>query len=105
MIGERKYDGVGNVGLLMEEGFDTVHVRSKMVKDAENGTDMPLRNYMNSRVLMARKGVVMVSPFISPLSVFILPNTIFISQFIFFHPQGNGASVRQKYCIRIHQAN
>ena len=66
VIGERKYDGVGNVGLLMEEGFDTVHVRSKMVKDAENGTDMPLRNYMNSRVLMARKGVVMVSPFISP---------------------------------------
>ena len=66
VIGERRYDGVGNVGLLMEEGFDTVHVRSKMVKDAENGTDMPLRNYMNSRVLMARKGVVMVSPYISP---------------------------------------
>lgn len=66
VIGERKYDGVGNVGLLMEEGFDTVHVRSKMVKAAENGTDLPLRNYMNSRVQLARKGVVMVSPFISP---------------------------------------
>ena len=65
-IGDRKYDGVGNVTLLMQDGFSTVHVRSTMVKDAENGDDMPLRNYMNSRVLMARKGVVMVSPFISP---------------------------------------
>lgn len=64
-IGGRKYDGVGNVGLLMEGSFDTVHVRRAMVKDAESGDDMPLRNYMNSRVLLARKGVVMVSPFIS----------------------------------------
>ena len=37
-----------------------------MVKAAENGSDMQLRDYMNSRVLLARKGVVMVSPFISP---------------------------------------
>ena len=65
VIGGRKYDGVGNAGLLMEESFDTVHVRRAMVKDAESGDDMPLRNYMNSRVLLARKGVVMVSPFIS----------------------------------------
>ena len=64
-IGGRKYDGVGNVSLLMEEGFATVHVRRAMVKAAEGGDDMPLRDYMNSRVLMARKGVVMVSPFIS----------------------------------------
>ncbi len=36
------------------------------MKEAEHGDDQPLRNYMNSRVLMARKGVVLVSPFISP---------------------------------------
>ena len=65
-IGERKYDGVGNVAILMGEGFDTVHVRSWMVKAAENGEDKQLRDYMNSRVLLARKGAVMVSPFISP---------------------------------------
>ena len=65
-IGHRKYDGVGNVALLMAGQYDTVHVRSTMVKAAENGSDTQLRDYMNSRVLMARKGVVMVSPFISP---------------------------------------
>ncbi len=65
-IGDRKYDGVGNVAILMGEGFDTVHVRSWMVKAAENGEDKELRDYMNSRVLLARKGAVMVSPFISP---------------------------------------
>ena len=65
-IGDRKYEGVGNVAILMREGFDTVHVRSTMVKAAEQGDDKPLRDYMNSRVLMARKGMVMVSPFISP---------------------------------------
>ena len=65
-IGERKYDGVGNVAILMGEGFDTVHVRSWMVKAAENGEDKQLCDYMNSRVLLARKGTVMVSPFISP---------------------------------------
>ena len=65
-VGTRRYDAVGNVALLMERRFDTVHVRSTMVKAAEHGDDQPLRNYMNSRVLMARKGVVQVSPFISP---------------------------------------
>ena len=65
-IGGRKYDGVGNVALLMAEQFDTVHVRNTMVKAAEHGDDKELRDYMNSRVLMARKGIVMVSPFISP---------------------------------------
>ena len=65
-IGDRKYDGVGNVAILMGEGFDTVHVRSWMVKAAEYGEDKQLRDYMNSRVLLARKGAVMVSPFISP---------------------------------------
>ncbi len=66
VIAGRKYDGVVNVAILMEKEFATVHVRSTMVKAADNGNTMPLRNYMNSRVLMARKGVVMVSPFISP---------------------------------------
>ena len=65
-IGDRKYDGVGNVALLMAEKFDTVHVRSVMVKAAEQGNTQSLRNYMNGCVLAARKGVVMVSPFISP---------------------------------------
>ena len=64
-IGGRKYDGVGNVALLMEKHFDVVHVRSLMVKAAEHGDNQALRDYMNSRVLLARKGVVMISPFIS----------------------------------------
>ena len=57
---------MGNVALLLAERFATVHVRSTMVRTAEDGDDTPLRNYMNNCVLMARKGVVMVSPFISP---------------------------------------
>ena len=65
-IGGKLYDGVGNVALLMYKEFDTVHVRSMMVKTAEYGDSTPLRNYMNNRVLMARKQVVMISPFISP---------------------------------------
>ena len=65
VIGGRSYDGVGNVALLMEERFATVHVRSTMVKAAEQGDDKQLRDYMNGCVLAARKGTVMVSPFIS----------------------------------------
>jgi hypothetical protein len=65
-IGVRSYYGVGNTTLLMSERFATVHVRSVMVKMAEHGDDRPLRDYMNSCVLAARQGVVMVSPFISP---------------------------------------
>ena len=64
-IGERSYDGVGNATLLMGKRFDTVHVRSFMVKDAEHGNSEMLRNYMNSCVLKARQGTIMVSPFIS----------------------------------------
>lgn len=66
VIGSRAYSGVGNVALLSEQLFDVVHVRSFMVSAAEHGDNQALRDYMNSRVLMARKGVVMVSPFISP---------------------------------------
>lgn len=64
-IGERSYDGVGNTTLLMHERFDTVHVRNRMVKAAEQGNTETLRKYRNSCVLKARQGIVMVSPFIS----------------------------------------
>ena len=66
VIGERSYDGVGNTTLLMAGQFMPVHVRSIWVKAAEQGDSQTLRDYMNSRVIEARKGVVMVSPFISP---------------------------------------
>ena len=65
MIGGRNYDGVGNTMLLTAERYAVVHVRSMMVKAAENGDAEQLRNYKNSCVLAARKGTVMVSPFIS----------------------------------------
>lgn len=64
-IGGRSYDGVGNTTLLMAEHFETVHVRRAMVEAAEHGDKEPLRSYMNSCVLKAREGVIMVSPFIS----------------------------------------
>ena len=66
VIGPRSYSGVGNVALLTGGRFDVVHVRRAMARAAEAGDNKPLRDYMNSRVLMARQGVVMVSPFISP---------------------------------------
>ena len=65
-VAGRSFDGVGNVALLHAGQYAEVHVRSVWVKAAEQGDSQPLRDYMNSRVLMARKGVVMVSPFISP---------------------------------------
>ena len=65
MIGGRSYDGVGNTTLLMSEHFETIHVRRAMVEAAGHGDNLPLRNYMNSCVLKARGGAVMVSPFIS----------------------------------------
>jgi hypothetical protein len=37
-----------------------------MVDEAKHGDDKRLRDYMNSCVLAAREGAVMVSPFISP---------------------------------------
>lgn len=66
VIEGRSYTGVGNATLLMAERFETVHVRRAMVQKAEHGDDAPLRDYMNGCVLAARKGAVMVSPFISP---------------------------------------
>ena len=65
-IGGRSFDGVGNVALLHAGHYDVVHVRSVWVKAAEHGDSQTLRDYMNGCVLAARKGTVMVSPFISP---------------------------------------
>lgn len=65
-IDGRLYDGVGNTNLLMSEQFMPVHVRHELVDAAAQGNNQPLRNYMNGCVLAARKGTVMVSPFISP---------------------------------------
>lgn len=64
-IAGRKYCGVGNVALLQAERFAPVHVRRTMVEEAVHGDDKRLRDYMNSCVLAARQGTVMVSPFIS----------------------------------------
>ena len=65
-IAGRQYSGVGNIALLQAEHFMPVHVRRTMVEAAEHGEQETLRNYMNGCVLAARKGTVMVSPFISP---------------------------------------
>lgn len=64
-IGDRKYDGVGNVALLMREQYAPVHVRRTMVEQTQQGCAEPLRQYKNDCVLKAREGAVMVSPFIS----------------------------------------
>ena len=66
-IAGRTYNGVGNIHLLQGKHLAPVHVRNMWVIDVEqHGNTQPLRDYMNSCVLSARKGVVMVSPFISP---------------------------------------
>ena len=66
-IAGRMYAGIGNAILLQAEKMAPVHVRRAWVEDAErHGYDKPLRDYMNSCVLAARNGTVMVSPFISP---------------------------------------
>ena len=59
------YRGVGNIALLQAERYAPVHVRRTMVEEAEHGDNTRLRDYMNGCVLAARKGTVMVSPFIS----------------------------------------
>ena len=66
-IAGRTYNGVGNIHLLNSKYFAPIHVRNMWVRDAEqHGNMQPLRDYMNSCVLSARKGAIMVSPFISP---------------------------------------
>ena len=64
-IAGRTYRGVGNVALLQAERYAPVHVRRTMIDEAMHGDNTRLRDYMNGCVLAARKGVVMVSPFIS----------------------------------------
>lgn len=64
-IAGRTYSGVGNAELLQRARYMPVHVRRTMVEEAEHGDDSRLRDYMNACVLAARKGTVMVSPFIS----------------------------------------
>lgn len=65
-IAGRLYNAVGNINLLHAESMCTVHVRRTMVEEAEHGKSDTLRHYMNSCVIAARDGAVMVSPFISP---------------------------------------
>ena len=64
-IAGRIYKGVGNAELLQRARYMPVHVRRTMVDEAAHGDDKRLRDYMNSCVLAARQGAVMVSPFIS----------------------------------------
>ena len=66
VIGGRTYSGVGNIALLQAQRFAPVHVRHNLVDEAVRGNTQPLRDYMNGCVLAARRGTVMVSPFISP---------------------------------------
>ena len=62
----RTYAGVGNIALLDAARYAPVHVRRTWVEEAEqHGDNTHLRNYMNTCVLAARQGTVMVSPFIS----------------------------------------
>lgn len=65
-IAGRQYRGVGNVEFLQAERLMPVHVRRTMVDEAMHGDARRLQDYMNGCVLEARKGAVMVSPFISP---------------------------------------
>ena len=65
-IAGREYIGVGNIALLQAEQYRPVHVRRTLVEAAEHGEIQSLRDYMNSCVIAARHGTVMVSPFISP---------------------------------------
>ena len=64
-IGGRVYRGVGNAMLLQEARYVPVHVRWTMMDEAAHGDPQRLREYMNGCVVEARKGAVMVSPFIS----------------------------------------
>lgn len=64
-IAGRTYAGVGNADLLQRARYMPVHVRWTMVDEAEHGDNKRLRDYMNGCVLAARKGTIMISPFIS----------------------------------------
>ena len=65
-IGGRTYKGVVNADLLQRARYMPVHTRGTWIENAEkHGDEKELRDYMNRCILEARKGVVMVSPFIS----------------------------------------
>ena len=80
-INGRKCDAVGNITILMEEKRMHVHVRRVMMEVAKQGDNVPLRDYMNGCIIAARKGTVMVSPFISPAEKEIL--SILINEELF----------------------
>ena len=89
-IAGRSYSGVGNIRLLHNKCFAPVHVRSMWVKDAEQrGYAQPLRDYMNSCILSARQGTIMVSPFISPKEKEVL-SVLLAEKFPFILLSGNG---------------
>lgn len=64
-IAGRTYKGVGNAEVLQRAKYMPVHVHHELINLANAGDDKPLRDYMNSCVIAARQGSVMVSPFIS----------------------------------------
>ncbi len=65
-IAGRIYKGVGCAELLQRAKYMPVHTRGTWIENAEkHGDDKELRDYMNHCIIEARKGVVMVSPFIS----------------------------------------
>lgn len=63
-VAGRMYSGVGNTELLDAQHYIPVHVRRTMIEEAIHGDDTHLRDYMDSCINAARKGAVMVSPFI-----------------------------------------
>ena len=63
-IGGRIYNGVGNSDLLQAERYMPVHVRRTMIEEAIHGDDKRLREYMEACIAAAKKGTIMVSPFI-----------------------------------------
>lgn len=65
IIGEDHFDAVGNLLLLNASQYGTVHVRHELVDMVEVGNDGPLRAYMNGCILAARKGTILISPFVS----------------------------------------
>ncbi|MBO7591155.1 MAG: hypothetical protein J6T05_06130 [Prevotella sp.] len=65
-IAGRTYASIGNLAILQSQRYATIHVHHEWVDAAVQGKPQTLRDYMNGCVLAARRGVVMVSPFISP---------------------------------------
>lgn len=75
-IAGRTYDAIGNMGILLNDKRGVVHVHKEWVWKAEKGDDTELRDYMNSCVIAARRGTVMVSPAVSPYERAVLKEVI-----------------------------